>query len=147
MIPPPPRSTLFPYTTLFRSPIPKDADWRYNINNIRPIALLETFRKCVTKILTKRLSKVLAERNILKGPNFADLPGNSTEEPVQIINAIMKNAKDNNKELWLVLQDMRKAFDSVSLKSLDLAMRRLKFSQRTIIFILNLFENRQSKII
>src|SRR5690348_5364156 len=59
----------------------------------------------------------------------------------------MEDAKDNNKELWLVLQDMKKAFDSVSLKSLDLAMRRLKFPQKTITFILNLFENRQSKII
>ena len=128
-------------------PIPKDADWRYNLNNVRPIALLETFRKCVTKIVTKRLAKVLAERNILKGPNFAGLPGNSTEEPVQILNAIMEDAKDNKRELWIVLQDMKKAFDSVSLRSLELALKRLKIPQITVTFILNLFENRQSKII
>lgn len=128
-------------------PIPKDTDWRYNLNNVRPIALLEAFRKCVTKVLTKRLSQVLAEKEILKGPNFAGLPGNSTEEPIQILNAIIEDATDNKKELWLVLQDMKKAFDSVSLRSLELAMKRLKIPQITIKFILNLFENRQSKII
>src|SRR5690242_2463292 len=51
-------------------PIPKDVDWQHDLSNVRPIALLETFRKCTTKILTKRLTQVFVERNILKGPNF-----------------------------------------------------------------------------
>jgi hypothetical protein len=93
------------------------------------------------------LSQVFCERNILKGPNFAGLPGNSTEEPVHIVNAIMEDAKDSNKELWLVLQDMKKAFDSVSLEALRLAMERIKIPKVIIIFILNLFYNRQSKVI
>ena len=84
---------------------------------------------------------------MLKGPNFAGLPGGSTEEPVHIINAIMEDARDNKKELWLVLQDMKKAFDSVSLVALDLVLKRLKLPKTAITFILNLYENRQSKII
>ena len=109
--------------------------------------MLETLRKCTTKILTNRLTQVFTRKKILKGPNFAGLLGNSTEEPVHIINALMEDAKDNNKELWLVFQDMKKAFDSVSLQALDLTMKRLRMSKRTINFILNLFENRQSKVI
>ena len=107
------------------NPIPKETDWQYNLNNVRPIALLETLRKCMTKILTNRLTQVFGEKKILKGPNLAGLPGSSTEELVHIINAIMEDAKDNNKELWLVFQDMKKAFDSASLQALELAIRRL----------------------
>ena len=39
------------------------------------------------------------KRKILKGPNFANLPGNSTEELLHIINTLMEDAKDNNKKL------------------------------------------------
>ena len=120
-------------------PIPKDTDWQFDLNNVRPIALLETFRKCTTKILTKRLAQILSEKRILKGPNFAGLPGNSTEEPVHIVNAIMEDAKEKNKELWLVLQDMKKAFDSVSLVALEKAMKRVKLPEVTISLIINLF--------
>ena len=42
---------------------------------------------------------------------------------------------------------MKKAFDSVSLVALDLALKRLKLPKTAITFILNLYENQQSKII
>ena len=101
----------------------------------------------MTKVLTKRLAQVLCEKKILKGPNFAGLPGNSTEEPVHIVNTIIEDAKESNKELWLVLQDMKKAFDSVSLEALKRAMKRIKLPEVTTNLILNLFQGRQSCII
>ncbi|EXX72166.1 hypothetical protein RirG_071900 [Rhizophagus irregularis DAOM 197198w] len=80
-------------------PIPKTMDWEYSLIKTRPIILLETLRKVVVKIVTKRLSKVIAERNILKGGNHARLPGGSTEAPLRIINTCIEDAKKNNKEL------------------------------------------------
>src|ERR1043165_9981158 len=54
-------------------PIPKETEWQYNLNNVRPIALLETLRKCTTKILTNRLTHIFVKKEILKGPNFTEL--------------------------------------------------------------------------
>jgi len=62
-----------------------------------------------------------------------------TEEPVHVINMLIEDAKESNKELWLVFQDMKKAFDSVSLTALRAAMKRIKLPEITIKIILNLF--------
>src|SRR5437868_12505753 len=84
---------------------------------------------------------------MLKGPNFAGLVGSSTESPIHVLSMIIEEAKEKNKELWLMLQDMRKAFDSVSLDSLRLALQRIKVTALSQKFILELFDKRQTKII
>ena len=109
--------------------------------------MIETFRKLVTKIVTRRLAKIFTERGILKGPNYAGLPGNSTEQPIHMLNMIMEKAQEKNKELWILLQDMKKEFDSVPLESLEWALRRVKIPQRTTKYIMNLFCKRQLKVI
>ena len=63
----------------------KDTDWSFNLNNIRPIALLETFRKCTTKVFTIWLEKIIRDNEMLKGPNFAGLVGSSTESSLHIL--------------------------------------------------------------
>src|SRR4029078_13069147 len=127
-------------------PIAKDIEWGYSLNNIWPIALIETFRKVVTKVITKILARVMIEREILKGPNYAGLPGNSTEQPVHVLNMIMEEAKKKNKEAWILLQDIKKAFDSVLLKSLEWVLKRVKIPQKTRKYITNLFHKWQLKI-
>ena len=47
--------------------IPKPHDWNCYLNNIRPITLLDTARKIMTKILNRRLDAILANNNVLKG--------------------------------------------------------------------------------
>jgi len=77
------------------------------MSNIRPIALLDTFRK-ITKILTKRLSSLCSEHNILQGLNFCGLKGKvQTDSPLHIINNVIEDAKQKNGEAWIITQDMR----------------------------------------
>src|SRR6185295_10715227 len=59
----------------------------------------------------------------------------------------MEEAQEKNKELWILLQDMKKAFDSVPLESLEWALKRVKIPQRTREYIINLFCKRQLKVI
>ena len=80
-------------------PIPKNKDWEAELMNTRPIMLMETTRKCFTKILTNRISTICKEKNVLRGPNFAELPGESTLEPIQLLNNICEKAKEKQKEL------------------------------------------------
>lgn len=128
-------------------PIPKNENWEYNLAKTRPIVLLETFRKNVVRIVQRRVSKVILAHNILKGPNFAGLPGLSTGAPIHIMNNILEEALQKKKELWIGFQDMKKAFDSVSLEALTRAMERVKFPRVLVNLILNIYSEREIAVI
>src|SRR5256886_2745251 len=78
----------------FVYPIPKPKEWECELTNTRPITLLETVRKLMVKILNHRLSNLLAQKHILKGYQFAGIPGSSTMEPIRILNELIEDAKE-----------------------------------------------------
>ena len=114
---------------------------------MRPIMLLETFRKLVVRIIQKRLCKVIVQKKILKGANFVGLPEESTMIPIHILNNVIEDAIQKNNELWIAFQDMRKAFDSVSMTALELAIKRIRFPEKLITFIKHLYKNREIRVI
>jgi hypothetical protein len=132
-------------TSLF--PIPKPKDWDYCIANTRPIVLIECVRKLATKIINTRLSTTFTTHNVLRGPNYAGLKGDSTDIPIHTINNIIEDAREKKQELWIAFQDMAKAFDSVGLVSLEKALTRIKVPTEMTNFIIDLFQNRQIRII
>src|SRR5438477_4311603 len=109
--------------------------------------LMESTRKCFTKIITNRISIICKEKNVLKGPNFAGLPGESTLEPIQLLNHIGEEAREKKKELWILLQDTTKAFDTVNLEMLERALDRIKIPKKAIKLIIYLFKDREVKAI
>ncbi|GBB90835.1 hypothetical protein RclHR1_17930003 [Rhizophagus clarus] len=56
---------------------------------------------------------------MLKGNQFAALPGNFTFEPIRMINEIIQDVKENNKELWLLSQDLGKAYNRINIFMLE----------------------------
>jgi hypothetical protein len=76
-----------------------------------------------------------------------DLPGKSISAPLAIINGILEDAHEENKTLWIVAQNMAKAFNSIGMISLQKALKRIRMPPFTINFIINIYKNCKIKII
>ncbi|GBB96288.1 hypothetical protein RclHR1_02720003 [Rhizophagus clarus] len=101
------KGMIFPINKMTRS------HWSNDINLTRLITLIETARKIFIKVLVKRLAKILSLNNVLQGSNYAALLNESTLEPLKIVQSIIEDANKENKEVWILLMDISKAFDSV----------------------------------
>jgi hypothetical protein len=108
-------------------PIPKPKPWGCKLVNTQLITLLETARKLMVSILNKRLAKILKDNNILRRYQFAELPENSTFEPIRIINEIIQDANEHNKEFWFLALDISKAYDKVNIYMLEKARAPIGF--------------------
>ncbi|CAB4422049.1 unnamed protein product [Rhizophagus irregularis] len=130
------------------APIPKPHEFDALLKNTRPITLLETARKLLVKIVNNRLSNILATHRVLQGNNFAGLPGSSVNTPINVLDGIIKSHRlsRSSQELWILSQDISKAFDSIDLRMLRLAFNRLRFPDNLSDFIISLFTNRKNRI-
>jgi len=128
-------------------PIPKQAHHNNDLNHTRPITLIEHTRKIFTKILTIRLTTKLAKCEILSPFNTAALPYQSTKSNISTLNHILEDATENDKEIWMVLQDMSKAFDTIHIPTLSKAMERIHLPEKFIMIISFLFNNRTNQVI
>src|SRR5256885_7519982 len=101
----------------------------------------------MTKIMTNRLTLTLNAHKILKGNNYAGLSGGSCHMPIHVLESIIHNSNTHDKPLFIFLQDISKAFDSIDINMLELAMQRLRIPQGFIKLTLNLFNNRSNRVI
>ncbi|KAG0365641.1 hypothetical protein BGX24_004032 [Mortierella sp. AD032] len=88
--------------------------------------------------------------SIFKGPNFSVLKGTMTKDPIHILNAVMEDAREYKKEAWVLLQDMRRCFDSVSCAKggmLELGMKHLRIPQEFIDLCLLVAANKSNQVI
>src|SRR3954469_23420748 len=113
--------------------------------NYQAMYILDTIRKMLTKLLTNCLSDILSLHQVLKGLNFCGLKGEDTTIPLHVINDVIEHAKEKQLELWIATQDMQKAYDSVSLTSLQLSLERLDMPENLINWIIDLFRDRHIK--
>ena len=127
-------------------PINKPKPWECRLTNTRPITLLDTTRKLAVRILNNRLSQILVTNNIKLNNQYAGLPNGSTFEPLRIINEILQDAKEYKKHLWILFQDLSKAYDRVNIFMLQKALKHFKIPETFITFITNIFTNRKNSI-
>lgn len=93
---------------------------------------------------------VLSRHSIFRGPNFSVLKGTMTKDPIHILNSVLEDAREHKKEVWVLLQDMKRCFDSVSCQPggmLELGLRHLKIPEPFIRLCLYVAEHKTNQII
>src|SRR6185369_2056449 len=126
--------------------LPKKINWTYDLSDTRPISLLEASRKIYTKHINSILSHTILKNKILSSSNFAGLRGQSVFEPLSIVSSELNYAKLTNSELWIASFDISKAYDSVNISCLEIALKRIKIPNKLINLILSLLKNRKLQI-
>jgi len=128
-------------------PIPKKTRYNFELCNTRPITLIDHSRKIFTKLLTNRLSDILLKHRVLSPLNYAALPFQSTLQPISQLSSIIEIATTQKQELWLLLQDMSKAFDSIHIPMLKKALTRIKLPSTIINLLIHILSNRSNQVI
>ncbi|KAG9294215.1 hypothetical protein G9A89_021574 [Geosiphon pyriformis] len=105
------------------------------LTNTQLIALIETARKILSKILSDCILMACSKFNILQGDNFLVLKGTSTQSPVFVVGSVVENAIKKNRKVWLVLQDIWKAYNS-----------HVKMCKRFIKFFGGIHEDRINRV-
>jgi hypothetical protein len=107
--------------------------------------MITTLRKIFTKILNERLAKILSNHQVLSQSNWTGLLGGQTVYPIYILNNLMEDARAQKKELWLLFQDIKRAFDSVDSKILIKSMERLRIPDNIIDIIADIAMHRTAQ--
>src|ERR1043165_7026747 len=128
-------------------PISKKQKFSGKLNETRPIILIEHTRKIFTKIITKRLNTIFNKYPILHPSNHVAIPNTSTQTPIVTISHILEDAQVQNKELWLLSQDMSKAYDSIHIPLLKKALQRIQMPEAVTELITDIFTNRYNYVI
>ena len=100
----------------------------------------------MVSILTRRLSSIMSTHHVLKGNQYTGLPQLLTFEPLRIVNELIQDANEKQKELWILSQDLSKAYDRVNIHVLRKAFDRLKIPCDFTDLILSLFTKRRNRV-
>ncbi|KAG9304495.1 hypothetical protein G9A89_020059, partial [Geosiphon pyriformis] len=113
----------------------KPYKWEGVLMNTRSIALIKTAHKILSKIFSDQISLACSTFDVLHGDNFSVLKGTTMQSLIFAI------------ELWLVLQDMHKMYDSVGWKHLKRSLIRIKMCDKFIRFFGSIYNGCYNRII
>jgi hypothetical protein len=128
-------------------PISKKPKFTGQLQQTRPISLIEHTRKIFTKIITNRIANICNKYSILSEHNHIALPNTSTALLISTLSHIFEDANIYKKELWTLSQDMSKAYDTVHIPLLIEALLRIKVSNSITSLIKDIFSERQNSVI
>ena len=102
------------------------------VSNARPIALLETAAKGLTRIIAARLKTVLTEHPMLEHSQTAFLPGVDILDNIQVDSFLWDRARAEGRELHVAYMDCSKAYDSMKTWHTEAALRAHRLPEKLI---------------
>ncbi|KAF8707301.1 hypothetical protein AX14_013649 [Amanita brunnescens Koide BX004] len=108
----------------------------------RPIALLNTLGKLLTKILANRLQHDVAEHGILHRDQFGGIQGHSTIDAGLVLTDFISEHREHGWHTSVCAVDVAQFFPSLSHKVMGQILKRLGFSQVIVTLIQSYFRDR-----
>ena len=127
--------------------IPKTKTWGGLLSKTRPIALLETCRRLLSRLLNKRITKYIETIGGLKGQNYGFKKYIKGPEISLMLKLIQDITYTNDQYLEIIQTDIAKAYDSVDLASLTMSLKRICIPQKLIRLIQNTFQNKKTRVL
>lgn len=123
--------------------LPKETPWNESEDKLRPITLLDTIYKVCTAILTKRLTKVINEYQILKGANYGFHTGYSATDALALIRSAIETANITGQTLYMATLDIQKAYNKIPKEAMIESLKRIRVPNTFIGWIRALLTQRK----
>lgn len=117
---------------------------RLNIENYRPISLLNVDYKILTKVLANRVKKVIG--SIVQPTQSYSIPGRDIADTIGTVRDVIEYMKRDKKGGIVLGIDWNKAFDRVEHKYLFKVLEKFGFGSRMIGWVKRLYEKAKSCI-
>ena len=108
----------------------------------RGVKFLEHAMKIVERVLTKRI-RCLVNMNKMQ---FGFMPGRGTIDALFILRRMQEEYQDRGKKLYMCLVNLEIAFDRVSRKVTEMAMRKKKVSEVLMKALMSLYDGAKTKV-
>ena len=112
-----------------------------NCRAYRVVMLLEHEIKIVEKILKKRIGALV----VLDDMQFGFLPGRETTDAFFILRRMQEEYRKNDKKLYMCFVDLEKAFDRVSRRVMQWALRKGGLPDIFVKAVMSLYESSKIK--
>ena len=128
-------------------PLPKTEAGLYDMNKVRPIALMEIMLKLLERVLFTRIEKVVMDNSMLREEQYGGLRGRQMQDPIRILAELIEDANVSGKELHIFSADLSKAFDTLKYWSLVMSRRALGAHKQLVNLLVDMDRGGEAEVI
>lgn len=118
--------------------LPKSENGLDDLTKVRPIALMETIVKIFERLLIGRIVRILVDQDVLETGQYGGLPGLGVQSPLRMLAEMIEDANCTNQEMYILITDLSKAFDTMEYWSQAMSWTCLGVPQHMVNLLVSL---------